>query len=127
MTETKITSDMLAETAIAAICNKKGEQIVKLDMRQADGAVCDFFVVCQADNPRQVMAIADEIEDFVRENTGEKPLHIEGRDNAQWIILDYVNVVVHVFLDEAREFYKLEKLWADAARTNYSDNGKPIE
>lgn len=127
MIQTNITSDMLAETAIAAICNKKGEQIVKLDMRKADGAVCDYFIVCQADNPRQVLAIADETEDFVRENIGEKPLHIEGRDNAQWIILDYVNVVVHVFLDEAREFYKLENLWADAKKTNYQQDGKPIE
>ena len=124
---TEITSDVLAEIAVAAIKEKKGQKTVKLDMRQTAGSICDFFVICEADNPRQVLAIADEVEDYVRENADEKPVHIHGRDNAQWILLDYINVVVLVFLSEAREFYRLESLWADAPRTDYPDEDNLIK
>ena len=122
MTDKEITSDVLAEIAVAAIKEKKGQKTVKLDMRQTAGSICDFFVICQADNPRQVLAIADEIEDYLRENAGERPVHIQGRENAQWVLLDYITVVVHVFLDSVREFYRLESLWADAPRTDYEDS-----
>ncbi len=118
---TEITSSVLAEIAVAAIKEKKGEKIVKLDMRNTAGSICDYFIVCEADNPRQVLAIADEVDDYVRENAGEKPVHIQGRENAQWILIDYINVVVHVFLSEAREFYRLESLWADCPRTDYDN------
>ncbi|MBO4371340.1 MAG: ribosome silencing factor [Bacteroidales bacterium] len=118
---TEITSSVLAEVAVAAIREKKGQKIVKLDMRQTAGSICDYFIVCEADNPRQVLAIADEVEDYVRENANEKPVHIQGRENAQWILLDYINVVVHVFLSEARDFYRLESLWADCPRTDYEN------
>ncbi len=118
---TEITSEVLADIAVAAIKEKKGQKIVKLDMRQTAGSICDFFVIGEADNPRQVLAIADEVDDYLRENAGEKPVHIHGRENAQWILLDYINVVVHIFLSEAREFYRLESLWADAPRTDYPD------
>lgn len=121
MTNIEITSEQLSEIVVAGIREKKGEKISKLDMRKVDGNVCDFFVICQADNSRQVLAIADAVEDFVFENTHEWPLHKEGRDNAEWILLDYVDVVVHIFLEEKRDFYKLEKLWADAPRTDYVD------
>jgi ribosome-associated protein len=121
MTNIEITSEQLSEIVVAGIREKKGEKISKLDMRKVDGNVCDFFVICQADNSRQVLAIADAVEDFVFENTHEWPLHKEGRDNAEWILLDYVDVVVHIFLEEKRDFYKLEKLWADAPRTDYAD------
>ena len=118
---TEITSSVLAEIAVAAIKEKKGEKIVKLDMRNTAGSICDYFIVCEADNPRQVLAIADEVDDYVRENASEKPVHIQGRENAQWILIDYINVVVHVFLSEARDFYRLESLWADCPRTDYDN------
>lgn len=118
---TEITSSVLAEVVVAAIREKKGQKIVKLDMRQTEGSICDYFIVCEADNPRQVLAIADEVDDYVRENANEKPVHIQGRENAQWILLDYINVVVHVFLSEARDFYRLESLWADCPRTDYEN------
>lgn len=121
MTNTEITCEQLSEIIVAGIREKKGEKITKLDMRKIDGTVCDFFVLCQADNPRQVMAIADAVEDYVWENTHQWPFHKEGRENAEWVLLDYVDVVVHVFLDEKRDFFKLEKLWADAERTDYAD------
>ncbi|MCQ2976075.1 MAG: ribosome silencing factor [Bacteroidales bacterium] len=121
MNSEKITSEVLANVIVAAIKEKKGEKITKLDMRKADGSICDYFVICQADNQRQVLAIADEIDDYVRENASEKPLHIQGKENAEWVLLDYVTVVVHVFLDKSREFYRLESLWADAERTDYPD------
>ena len=122
MTNIEFTSEHLSEIAVAGIQEKKGEKITKLDMRGIDGSVCDFFVICQADNPRQVLAIADSVEDYVFENTKQWPYHREGKENAEWVLLDYVDVVVHIFLDERRDFYKLEKLWADAPRTDYPDD-----
>jgi len=119
MTDITINSDQLAEIIVAGIREKKGENIVKLDLRKLDTSVCDSFIICQADNPRQVVAIADGVEDYVWENTKEWPKHKEGKENAEWILLDYVDVVVHIFLDEKRDFFKLEKLWADAERTDY--------
>lgn len=121
MADININSDQLAEIIVAGIREKKGEKIVKLDLKGLDSTVCDSFIVCQADNPRQVVAIADAVEDFVFDNTKCWPFHKEGKDNAEWIVLDYVDVVVHVFLDEKRDFYRLEKLWADAKRTDYAD------
>jgi ribosome-associated protein len=121
MTDNTLKSDQLAEIIVAGIREKKGEKIVKLDLRTIDTSVCDSFVIAQADNPRQVLAIADGVEDFVFEATKQWPFHREGRENAEWILLDYIDVVVHIFLDEKRDFYKLEKLWADAQRTDYPD------
>lgn len=118
---TKLTSKELSDLIIEAIRNKKGENITRLDLRKTDGAICDYFVICQADNNRQVEAIADEIEDYVREKTREKPIHIEGRENAVWVLVDYVNVVVHVFLDECRNFYKIEDLWGDSNREDFEN------
>ncbi|MCR4558917.1 MAG: ribosome silencing factor [Bacteroidales bacterium] len=121
MNDYTISSDQLAELIVAGIKEKKGEKIVKLDLRNLDSSVCDSFIIAQADNPRQVLAIADGIEDYVFEHIKQWPYHREGRENAEWVLLDYIDVVVHVFLEEKRSFYKLEKLWADAKRTDYPD------
>ena len=107
-------SDELAEIIIQAIIEKKGEEVVKLNLQEVEGAVTDYFIICQANSPTQVIAIKDSIEEYVRKNLGEKPWHIEGTNNAEWVLLDYVNVVAHIFLPEKREFYNLEGLWADA-------------
>ena len=111
--------DKLIDTIVGAIQDKKGKNIVSLDLSGFDGAICSSFVVCNADSTTQVAAIADGIEEKVRETLGEKVWRIEGQQTALWIALDYVDVVVHVFTTELREFYKLEELWADAPMTRY--------
>ena len=115
------TNDMneLIETIVGAIQDKKGKDIVSLDLSGFDGAICSHFVVCNADSTTQVAAIADGIEEKVLETLGEKVWRIEGQQNAVWIAMDYVDVVVHIFQTELREFYRLEELWADAPMVKY--------
>jgi ribosome-associated protein len=107
------------KTIIHAIQEKKGEHIVSMDLRKIHEAVADFFIICQANNPNQLKAIADEIEHQVKENCSESPYKHEGRQAQQWILIDYVNVVVHVMLPEPRKFYQLEELWSDAPATEH--------
>ena len=101
----------LIETIVSAIEDKKGKNIVSLDLSGFDGAICSNFVVCNADSTTQVAAIADGIEEKVRETLGQQ--------NAVWIAMDYVDVVVHIFQTELRSFYRLEELWADAPMVKY--------
>ncbi|MDD2635647.1 MAG: ribosome silencing factor [Bacteroidales bacterium] len=105
---------VLLKTINNAILEKKGEELLNLDLTKIDNTVAEHFVICHANSSTQVSAIASSIEQMVKENIGEKPWKKEGYDNKEWILLDYVNVVVHVFQTQAREFYKLEQLWADA-------------
>ena len=109
----------LIETIVAAIEDKKGKDIVSLDLSGFDGAICSRFVVCNADSTTQVAGIAEGIEEKVQQTLGEKVWRIEGQQNAVWIAMDYVDVVVHIFQTELRSFYKLEELWADAPMTRY--------
>lgn len=109
----------LLETIISAIDDKKGKNIVSLDLSGFDGAIADNFVICNADSTTQVAAIAENIEDEVIKQMNEKPRRMEGMTNAYWVVVDYVDIMVHIFLTEAREFYKLEQLWADAPATKY--------
>ena len=109
----------LIETIVAAIEDKKGKDIVSLDLSGFDGAICSRFVVCNADSTTQVAAIAAGIEEKVQQTLGEKVWRIEWQQNAVWIAMDYVDVVVHIFQTELRSFYKLEELWADAPMTRY--------
>lgn len=106
--------EKLIETIVTAIQDKKGKDIVSMDLSGFDGAICSHFVVCNADSTAQVAAIADGIEQEVFEKLGEKVWRIEGQQNAFWIAMDYLDVVVHIFQTELREFYRLEELWADA-------------
>ena len=110
--------EKLTGTIIRAIQDKKGKNIVSLDLSKIDGAICSCFIVCNADSTTQVAAIAAGIEE-VLETLGEKVWRVEGQQNALWIAMDYVDVVVHIFQTELREFYKLEELWADAPATRY--------
>ena len=114
----KSESAMLADIVINAIHEKKGEQVVKIDMRPINSPVADFFIVCQGTNRTQVEAIADSIDEEVRKAIGIRPSHLEGRENAEWMLIDYFDVVVHIFQPETRGFYKLESLWADADITD---------
>jgi ribosome-associated protein len=101
------------KTIIKAIQDKKGEHIVSLDLRKIPEAVADFFIICEANNQPQVRAIADFIEDEVKRKCGENPYHHEGKQGLQWVLIDYVNVVVHILMPETRKFYKLEEMWSD--------------
>ena len=104
----------IIKTIIAAIQEKKGENIVSLDLRKINEAVADFFIICEAGNQPQIKAIADNVEEQVRVHCDEDPYHHEGYQSLQWVLVDYVNVVVHVMLTENRKFYKLEEMWSDA-------------
>jgi ribosome-associated protein len=111
----------IIKTIIAAIQEKKGENIISLDLRKINEAVSDFFIVCHAGNQPQVRAIAEHIEESVQDACGEKPYHHEGYQNLHWVLIDYVNVVVHVMLEEDRKFYKLEEMWSDAAAQDHDE------
>lgn len=99
---------------IHAIKDKKGEHIVSLDLRKIPEAVADFFIICEASSTTQVKAIADFVEEHLKKAVKETPYHSEGFQSAHWILIDYVNVVVHVMQPETRKFYKLEEMWMDA-------------
>lgn len=102
------------KTIIKAIQEKKGHHIVSLDLRKIHEAVADFFVICDANNQPQIRAITDFVEEEVKKKCGESPYHYEGKENMHWVILDYVNIVVHIMMPEQRKFYKLEEMWSDA-------------
>ncbi len=104
----------LVKAAIDGMESKKALEITKLDLRKIDNSVCDYFIICHANSNTQVRAIADSIEEVVLETTGDKVWHKEGLDNLEWVLLDYVNVVVHVFQKPFRAHYEIEKLWGDA-------------
>lgn len=111
----------ILKTIIRAIQDKKGEHIVSLDLRKIHEAVADYFIICEATNQPQLRAIADAVEEGVKKGCGETPYHHEGRQTAQWILLDYINVVVHIMLPESRRFYKLEEMWSDAVAEEHND------
>ena len=115
----EFTSEQLVEAIVEAMQDKKAENVVSLDLRETESAVTDFFVICHGNSDTQVGAIADGVERGAREKLKEKPWHKEGKQNAQWVLLDYVNVVVHIFYGETRELYRLEQLWGDAKITSY--------
>jgi ribosome-associated protein len=104
---------------IKAIQQKKGENIISLDLRKIPEAVSDFFIICEGASTTQVKAIADSIEEEVGKNCDELPYKHEGRQTYQWVLIDYVNVVVHVMLPENRRFYKLEDMWSDAPQETH--------
>ena len=113
-TLTRLTkSSKILKTIIKAIKDKKGESIVSLDLRKVNEAVSDFFIVCEATNQPQVRAIADNVKHEVKLICDETPYHHEGYQNLSWVLIDYVNVVVHVMLSDTRKFYKLEEMWSD--------------
>lgn len=104
----------LFKTILRAIQEKKGEHIVSLDLRKIPEAVSDFFIICEASSTTQVKAIADHVEYLVKEECGEGPYRHEGMSALQWVLVDYINVVVHIFHPETRKFYRLEEMWSDA-------------
>ncbi|MEL0645076.1 ribosome silencing factor [Olleya sp. Ti.3.14] len=115
--------DALIATVIEGIEDVKGKEINILDLREIENTVCDYFVICEGTSNTQVNAIVNSIQKKVSKTLKDKPWHIEGEDNAEWILMDYVNVVVHVFQKHIREYYDIESLWGDAKvsviETNY--------
>ena len=109
------------KTIIQAVQQKKAHNIISLDLRKIPEAVADFFIVCEGGSTTQVKAIADCVEEEVRKNCDELPYKHEGRTSMQWVLIDFVNVVVHVMLPESRRFYKLEDMWSDAPQEKHED------
>jgi ribosome-associated protein len=121
--KTKIESetDLLLASIIEGIHRRKGKDVVSLDLSKIENSVCKHFVICHGDSNTQVDAIADSVIDTVIEATGEKVWHKEGKSNATWVLLDYADIVVHIFQKSYRDFYKLEDLWADAKLSKHED------
>ena len=105
---------MLKESIIEGLQNGKGKSITCIDLRKTSGAVSDFFIICHGESSTQVEGLKKAVYENCLTKCGEKPWHEEGISNAEWILLDYVNIVVHIFHRDTRSFYNLEELWADA-------------
>ena len=118
MTKKIVSTDLLITEIIKGIEDVKGENISILDLREIDNTVCDYFIICDGNSNTQVSAISGSIQKIVSKKIQDKPWHVEGESNAEWILLDYVNVVVHVFQRPTREFYNIEELWGDAKIIN---------
>ena len=112
----------LVEEIILGIENVKGEKINQLDLRKLENTPCDYFIVCSGNSNTQVSAIVNSVLKRVSKALKEKPFHTEGLDNAEWVLIDYVNVVVHIFQNQIREYYNLEELWGDAKSTKIASN-----
>ncbi|MCO6499769.1 MAG: ribosome silencing factor [Vicingus serpentipes] len=107
-------SQVLLDTAIKGLQETKGENIVCIDLRGIENAVCEYFIICSGTSSTHVGALAGSVEKEIHNTLQEKPWHSEGFGSSEWVLLDYVNVVVHIFQEKVREFYNLEGLWADA-------------
>jgi len=117
MTKTR----QLVDSIVKGIREKKGTDIVIVNLDGIEGAICSYFVICQGNSPSQVDAITDSVEETARVEEGEKPVHVVGLENARWVAMDYTDVMVHVFLPEEREYYNLENLWEDASLERLPD------
>ena len=117
MNNTKVLIEKIKE----GIQEKKGKNIIIADLTSIEDTICKYFVICQGNSPSQVSAIVDSIREFTRKGAGSKPFAIDGLRNAEWVAMDYSDVLLHVFLPETRDFYNLEHLWADAKLTQIPD------
>lgn len=117
----RVDSEKLSDAIVKGMQEKKASDVIVMDLRKVKNAVADFFVICSGNNDKQLEAIADSIDDEVYKTMKERPWHVEGKNNKEWMILDYISVVCHVFRKDRREFYSLEKLWGDAEITEFED------
>jgi ribosome-associated protein len=122
MAKKQTNADQLITSILAGIEDVKGKDINILDLREIENTVCDYFIVCEGTSNTQVNAIVNSIQKKVSKDIKDKPWHIEGMDNAEWVLMDYVNVVVHVFQKHIREYYDIESLWGDAKTTVIESN-----
>jgi ribosome-associated protein len=111
-------SELLSKAIVEGMQENKAKDITVLDLRHLSSAVCDFFVICSGESSTQVDGISNAVTRHTRKTLKEKPWHTEGKNNSEWVLLDYIDVVVHIFYKEARSFYEIEDLWADAIRTD---------
>ncbi len=118
MTKKSVNADELIAVIIKGIDEVKGDDIKLLDLRDIENTVCDYYIICSGNSNTQVKAISGSIQKMVGKQLKEKPWHVEGEGNAEWVLMDYVNVAVHVFQKETREYYDLESLWGDAKITD---------
>ena len=114
MADKKSKAPSLPSLVIKGMQEKKGRQIVSLDLRKIENAVAEYFIICHGPSRPHVEALAESVLETVAKASGDKPWHKEGMENAEWILIDYVNVVVHIFQEDVRSFFQLEKLWDDA-------------
>ena len=121
MHQNSIDAKKVIQQIVEGIQDKKGKEIVIVDMLKLGNSICDYFVICQGNSPTQVSAITDSIEDTVRVNCKKKPYSIDGLRNSQWVAMDYGDILVHIFLPDVRKFYDIEHLWADATLTEIPD------
>lgn len=117
----EISSSSLNDFLVDCIQDIKGKNIVKLDLNNLDVRPTDFFIICEGESTTQVRAIANNIYKRCKQELGERPNHIEGKDHSRWILVDFVDTIVHIFYPEARALYQLEDLWSDAERKDYED------
>jgi ribosome-associated protein len=116
--KTDTDSRRLCDAIVEGMQENKAKDIVVLDLRKISNSVSDFFVICSGESSTQVDGISTAVTRYTRKELSEKPWHIEGKTNSEWILLDYINVVAHIFYKDARSFYELEDLWSDAERTD---------
>lgn len=121
MTKKEVSTDILLANVIKGIEEVKGNDIEILDLRSINTAVCDYFVICNGSSNTQVNAIVNSVQKIVSKEIKDKPWHVEGTDNAEWVLMDYVSIVVHVFQKEIREYYNIEGLWGDAKITSIAN------
>lgn len=112
--------DLLVRTVTKALSDKKGENIIMMDLRKIT-TMADYFILCSGLSENHIKTLADEVIDICREELGERPWRSEGLDTKRWVVLDYVDVVVHIFREETRNFYGIERMWSDAAVTRYEE------
>ncbi len=122
MTKENSNSDQLISVILSGIEAVKGQEINILDLREIENTVCDYFIICEGTSNTQVNAIVNSVQKKVSKELKDKPWHIEGSDNAEWVLMDYVNIVVHVFQKQIRDYYDIESLWGDAKNTKINTN-----
>jgi ribosome-associated protein len=121
MRKTNKEAALVTDSIVKGLFEKKGEQVALIDLRNIENRVCDYFVISHAASTKQVDSLAWSVEDIVRKETGHKPFHIEGRENCIWVLLDYGDILVHIFQQPYRDFYNLESLYADGQITVLED------
>lgn len=121
MRKTEKEATRVIKSIVKGLFEKKGEKVALIDLMNIENRVCDYFVISHAASSRQVDSLAWSVEEIVRKETGRKPYHIEGRENCMWVLIDYGDILVHIFRQPYRDFYNLESLWADGHMTMVED------
>jgi ribosome-associated protein len=122
MRKTENEATLVTGSIVKGLFEKKGEKVALIDLRNIENRVCDYFVISHGASSKQVDSLAWSVEDIVRKETGRKPFHVEGRENCMWVLLDYGDILVHIFQQPYRDFYNLESLWADGLITMIEDS-----